>query len=88
MVSSLRPRGIVSASTSVTIAKVVTYSEAFFSYTGSTPVKRAVVTFNAGAGPRFAIDNLAFTPVPEPGTMLVGVLLTGVCGCARQRRRV
>ena len=76
------------ASTSVTIAKVVTYSEAFYSYTGSTPVKRAVVTFNAGAGPRFAIDNLAFTPVPEPGTMLVGVLLTGVCGCARQRRRV
>ena len=76
------------ASTSVTIAKVVTYSEAFYSYTGSTPVKRAVVNFNAGAGPRFAIDNLAFTPVPEPGTMLVGVLLTGVCGCARQRRRV
>ena len=77
------------ASTSVTIAKVVTNSEAFYSYSGSTPVKRAVLTFNAGAGPRFAIDNLTFTPVavPEPGTFLVGVLLTGVCGCARQRRQ-
>ena len=75
------------ATTPVTISKLVTYSEALYSYTGSTPVKRAVVTFNPGAGPRFAIDNLAFTPVPEPGTFLAGVLLTGVCACARQRRR-
>ncbi len=77
------------ASTSVTIGNVVTFSEAFYSYSGSTPVKRAVLTFNAAAGPRFAIDNLAFTPqaVPELGTFLAGVLLTGVCGCVRQRRQ-
>ena len=75
------------ATTPVTISNLATFSEGKFSYVGSTPVKRAVVTFNAGAGPRFAMDNLAFTPVPEPGTMLAGVLLTGVCACARQRRR-
>ena len=75
------------ATTPVNISKLVTYSEGLFSYSGSTPVQRAVVSFDAGAGPRFAIDNLAFTPVPEPGTMLAGVLLTGVCACARQRRR-
>ena len=75
------------ATTPVTISKLVTYSEALYSYTGSTPVKRAVVTFNTGAGPRFAIDNLTFTPVPEPGTMLAGLLLTGFAACARLPRR-
>lgn len=75
------------ATTPVTISKLVTYSEALYSYVGSTPVKRAVLTFNPGAGPRFAIDNLTFTPVPEPGTMLAGLLLTGFAACARLPRR-
>ena len=75
------------ATTTVTVSNLATFSEGLFSYTGATPVKRAVVTFNAGAGARFALDNLGFTPVPEPGTLLAGLLLTGVCACARAPRR-
>ena len=75
------------ATTPVTVSNLATFSEGLFSYVGSTPVKRAVVTFNPGAGPRFVLDNLGFTPVPEPGTLLAGLLLTGVCACARAPRR-
>lgn len=75
------------ATTPVTVTNLATFSEGKFNYGGTTPVRRAVVTFNAGAGPRFAIDNLSFAVVPEPGTMLAGMLLTGVGACARQRRR-
>lgn len=76
------------ATTPVTVADFLTFSEGLFSYSGGTFVERVVVTFPAGAGPRFALDNLAFTPaVPEPGTMLMGLLLTGACAGARRVRR-
>lgn len=76
------------ATTPVTVAKVMTYSEGFFSYSGGPSVERVVVTFDAGAGPRFAIDNLAFTvAVPEPGTTLLGLLVTGAYAGARRFRR-
>ena len=39
------------------------------------------------AGPRFAIDNLNTTVVPEPGTVLFGALIASVCATARTRRR-
>lgn len=76
------------ATTPVPVARLLTYSEGFFSYSGGPSVERVVVTFPAGAGPRFAIDNLAFTTaVPEPGTMLLGLLMTGAWAGARRSRR-
>ena len=73
----------------VTVARLMTYSEGFFSYGGGLPVARWSVAFNAGAGPRFAIDNLAATTaVPEPGAMLLGLLPAAVgAGTRRFRRR-
>ena len=75
------------ASTPVSVSKLVTFSEGQFAYHGGTPVKRAVVSFSPAAGPRFAIDNLNTTVVPEPGTVLFGALVTSVCATARTRRR-
>ena len=76
------------ATTPVPVARLLTYSEGFFSYSGGPSVERVVVSFAAGAGPRFAIDNLAFTTaVPEPGTMLLGLLVVGAWAGARRSRR-
>ena len=75
------------ASTSVSVSKLVTFSEGQFAYHGGTPVKRAVVSFSPAAGPRFAIDNLNTTVVPEPGTVLFGAFVASVCATARTRRR-
>lgn len=75
------------ASTLVSVSKLVTFSEGQFAYHGGTPVKRAVVSFTPGGGPRFAIDNLNTTAVPEPGTALFGAFIASVCATARTRRR-
>ena len=76
------------ATTLVTVADFLTFSEGLFSYSGDTSVERVVVTFPAGAGPRFAIDNLAFTAaVPEPETMPMSMLLAGACAGTRRFRR-
>ena len=77
------------ATTPVSVANLVTFSEGHFAYVGGTAVKRAVLSFPSNAGPRFAIDNLGYTiaPVPEPGTALFGVLLMTACASVRTRRR-
>ena len=73
------------ASTPVSVSKLVTFSEGQFAYHGGTPVKRAVVSFTPAGGPRFAIDNLNTTVVPEPGTALFGAFVASVCATARTR---
>ena len=75
------------ATTPLPITNLATFSEGTISYHGGTPVKRAVLSFPAAGGPRFAIDNLSYTVVPEPGTVLFGMILVGFCGSARTRRR-
>ena len=75
------------ATTPVSVSRLVTFSEGQFAYHGGTPVKRAVLSFTPAAGPRFALDNLNTTIVPEPGTALFGAFLASVCATARTRRR-
>lgn len=59
--ASLAPLGNFSVNTTV----FTQFSEGQF--TSALTIGRAVLSFpNAGFAPRFAIDNLTFTPVPEP----------------------
>jgi hypothetical protein len=67
----------------------VVFAEGMFDYYGD-PVSRAVITFNSGAAPRFALDNLTFqantVQTPEPASLaLFGVGLAAL-GLARRRR--
>jgi hypothetical protein len=63
-------------------------TEARFSYVGA-PIRQAVIDFNEGPLPtfprRFAMDNLTFTPIPEPAT--VALFSTGLLGLAAGARR-
>ena len=69
------------------------FTENLFSYTGE-PVKRAVLKFNDSftpvtqccQQPRFSIDNLTFTPVPEPSSM-TSILALGAFGAASLLKR-
>jgi len=58
--------------TSLNLVQMPTFAEAQFAYSG-TPVKRMTVGFpgGPGSGTRFAFDNLAFIPVPEPARAMV-----------------
>ena len=75
------------AVTPVSVAKIATFSEGHFAYTGGTAVRRAVLSFPAAAGPRFAIDNLISSVIPEPGSMLFGLGLAAFCASVRRRSR-
>lgn len=55
--------GTTSITTSVPTG--FTFSEGVFTYTGSTPVKQARVTFNSAAAARFVLDNISYL---VPGT--------------------
>jgi PEP-CTERM motif/Beta-galactosidase second all-beta domain len=71
---SLNPLGTFNVDSSV----FITFSEGLF--TSNLTIGRAALSFpNAPVAPRFAIDNLTFTPVPEPSTFaLVAIALTGL----------
>ncbi len=69
----------------VDTAPLVLFSEGLFSHTG-IPVSRAVVSFAPGVG-RFALDNLTYGAIPEPGSLwLTGLGLAGL-GLALRRAR-
>lgn len=68
--------------TSVNTAPLAVLSEGLFSYSGAS-VKKAVLDFDASkfglsptVAPRFNIDNLSYTSVPEP-SLLLGLLAFG-----------
>lgn len=67
-------------------------SEALFNYNGA-PVQRAVLDFDATKigldptkDPRFSVDNLSYTSVPEP-SLVVGLLALGAFGGGLRKRR-
>jgi hypothetical protein len=67
-------------------------SEGHFSYSGSTPIPSAVITFDSIDAPAFALDNLTFDPLdsnqtvtPEPGTILIGAALMALGAVAKRR---
>jgi hypothetical protein len=79
--ATLQPLGVFTLNTTPGLS----FSEGQFSFFG-VPVGRAVINFNPAAA-RFAIDNLTFTPVPEPATLLLlGIGALGLVA-SRQRRR-
>ncbi len=68
--------------TDVDMNRLISFSEGLFTYSGPL-VSRAEVKFFHPVGPeilfrRFALDNLTFTPIPEPGTLLL--LASGLAG--------
>ena len=68
----------------------VTFSEGFYSYSGTQPLSKVVVDFDESqleAG-RFAIDNLEYAKVPLPGAVwILGAGLVGMLGVRRSRRQ-
>lgn len=86
--SSLQSLGIIGVSTSQ--LSPFPLSEGQFNYIGM-PISRAVLNFNEGslAFPRrFAVDNLAYEPIPEPATLvLLGTGLVAVAVRARRKHR-
>jgi hypothetical protein len=74
--SSLAPLGNFNVNTTV----FNVFSEGQF--TSALTIGRAVLSFpNAGSATRFAVDNLTFTPVPEPAIStlaLLGLVALGV----------
>jgi hypothetical protein len=78
--AALLPVGVFPVSTS----SLISFTEAQFSYSG-TPIGRAVIDFNEQAALRFAVDNLTYQCVPEPGSM--ALLAMGVLPFLRRVRQ-
>lgn len=67
--------------TNVNTFTPVSWSEALYTYSGGTLIRRAVIDLNEmGVQNRFALDNLTFNPVPAPGAILLGILGLSVAG--------
>jgi hypothetical protein len=81
--ADLNPLGVFGVAT----APALTFSEGQFRFSGA-PVSRVAIVFNPTAA-SFAFDNLTFSPVPEPATLLlVGAgLALGAARRAGKRRR-
>ena len=74
--------------TNLPLSPLVGFSEGQFTYSG-TPIKRATVDFTTdGFSPRFAFDNLTFRLIPEPATLLLGLVGCASALSARRRRSV
>lgn len=69
----------------VNTSPLVFFSEAEFSLSGPQ-IGRAVVTFS-GSGPRFALDNITYESIPEPGTLGLMTLSALALGAVLWRRR-
>ncbi len=67
----------------VVTVPLVSDSESFFSYRGVL-LSRAVIAFNEASAPSFAMDNLGFESMPEPGTLLL--FGSGLAGWALRRK--
>ncbi len=77
----------VGVATSVNGPNPLQFSEAAFSYVSSgVPFNSVTVTFSPGLN--FALDNLNFAVVPEPGTFGCVVAVLAAIGLARRRRPV
>jgi hypothetical protein len=69
----------------VTTRPMPTFSEALVT-SDDAPVSHALLFFN-NSGPRFVVDNLTFTPVPEPSTIVLSLAGGLLIGLGLWRRR-
>jgi hypothetical protein len=68
----------------IAIANLGVFAGARFDDATGRSFVRAVIKPNASAGPRFIVDNVTFTPVPEPGAILTALASAGLL--LRRRR--
>ena len=73
-----------SSTRDIAIANLGVFAGARFDDTAGRSFVRAVVDPNPSAGPRFIVDNLTFTPVPEPGALMA--MPAGALALLRRRR--
>lgn len=76
--------------TPVNTAPLAILSEGLFKYSGA-PIKKAIVSFNSQFSfnpnsPAFALDNLTYTTVPEPSSV-IALLASSVIGACLYRGR-
>lgn len=76
--------------TPVNTAPLAILSEGLFKYSG-VPIKKAIVSFNSESSlnpnnPRFSLDNLSYTAVPEPSS-LIALLASSAIGAYLYRGR-
>lgn len=77
--------------TPVNTAPLAILSEGLFKYSG-VPIKKAIVSFNSESSlnpnnPRFSFDNLSYTAVPEPSSLIALLASSAIGACLYRARK-
>ena len=77
--------------TAVNTAPLAILSEGLFKYSGA-PIKKAILSFNSELflnpnNPRFSLDNLTYTAVPEPSSVIALLASSAIGACLYRVRK-
>lgn len=77
--------------TPVNTAPLAILSEGLFKYSG-VPIKKAILSFNSQSSlnpnnPAFALDNLTYTTVPEPSSLIALLASSAIGACLYRVRK-